>query len=89
MKITNIRIRLIDDAKLVATASVELDNCFVVHDIKVIKGIKGLFVAMPSRKITDEYQDTCHPIDQETRDYFTKEILQKYEEVKLNADKDI
>lgn len=90
MIITDVRMRLIDDPKLVATASVVLDGCFVVHDVKVIKGIKGLFVAMPSRKVkqNDEYQDTCHPINQEVRNYFTTEILNKYEVI-ANEDKDI
>ena len=63
-----------------AVVSITLDNEFVVHDIKVIDGEKGLFIAMPSRKAGDgEYRDIAHPINSETRDKIQKIILEKYE----------
>ena len=66
--------------------TITLDNEFVVHDIKVIEGEKGVFVAMPSRKsATGEYRDIAHPINSETRDYVQKIILEKYEEALQEA----
>ena len=63
---------------------VTLDNEFVIHNIKVIEGEKGLFIAMPSRKATDgEYRDIAHPINSETRDKIQKVILDKYETTAL------
>lgn len=70
MKITDVRIRLVnkDDSKLKAVASITFDDCFVVHDVKIIDGNDGLFVAMPSRKSSDgEYKDIAHPINTDTR----------------------
>ena len=65
-----------------AVVSITLDDEFAVHDIKIIEGEKGLFIAMPSRKTTDgEYRDIAHPINSETRDRIQKIILEKYEEV--------
>ena len=64
-----------------AVVSITLDEEFVVHDIKVIEGEKGLFIAMPSRKATDgEYRDIAHPINSQTRERIQKIILDKYEE---------
>ena len=64
-----------------AVVSITLDNEFVVHDIKVIEGEKGLFIAMPSRKAADgEYRDIAHPINSDTRERIQSIILQKYEE---------
>ena len=88
MKITDVRIRLVekDGSKLKAVASMTIDECFVVHDIKVIEGEKGLFIAMPSKKAMDgEYRDIAHPINSGTRERIQKLILEKYEEV-LQAD---
>ena len=70
MQITDIRIRKIaKEGKMKAVVSVTFDNAFVVHDIKVIDGEKGLFIAMPSRKASDgEYRDIAHPINSDTRD---------------------
>ena len=69
-----------------AVVSVTIDDEFVVHDIKVIEGEKGLFIAMPSRKASDgEYRDIAHPINSETRDYVQKIILEKYEEALQEA----
>lgn len=64
-----------------AVVSVTFDNEFVVHDIKIIEGEKGLFIAMPSKKATDgEYRDIAHPINSGTRDKLQQIILEKYEE---------
>lgn len=85
MRISDVRIRIVkkDDAKLKAVASVTFDECFVVHDIKVINGSEGLFVAMPSRKTPDgDYKDVAHPIKQDTRDEIIKAVLNAYEEEK-------
>ena len=82
MQITDIRIRKIaKEGKMKAVVSVTFDNAFVVHDIKVIEGEKGLFIAMPSRKATDgEYRDIAHPINSSTRDKIQTIILEKYQE---------
>ena len=85
MKITDVRVRLVkkDDSKLKAVASVTFDDCFVVHDIKVIEGNEGYFIAMPSRKTADgEYKDIAHPIKTETREDLIKVILNAFEEEK-------
>ena len=82
MKITNVSIRKSDreDPRMKAIASVLLDDEFAVHDIRIIKGTKGLFIAMPSRKTsTGGYKDIAHPISQEVRTMFEKEILDAYE----------
>ena len=81
MQITDVRIRKVTkESKMKAVVSITLDNEFVVHDIKVIEGEKGLFIAMPSRKATDgEYRDIAHPINSETRDRIQRTILEKYE----------
>lgn len=87
MKITDIRIRLISNAesKLKAVASITIDDCFVVHDIKVLEGNQGLFVSMPSRKTPDgEYKDVAHPINTATREEINKLVLARYEEEKAN-----
>ena len=83
MNITEVRIRRkCNEVKLKAIASVTFDDVFVVHDIKVIDGEKGLFIAMPSRKTGDgEYIDVAHPISTDFRAYVQKEILDKYQEV--------
>ena len=63
-----------------AVVSITIDDVFVVHDIKVIEGEKGLFIAMPSRKAADgEYRDIAHPINSETRELIQRMILDKYE----------
>lgn len=83
MQITDIRIRKVDkDGKMKAVVSITIDDAFVVHDIKIIEGEKGLFVAMPSRKASDgEYRDIAHPINSGTREKIQKMILDKYDEV--------
>lgn len=81
MNITDVRVRkMTKESKMKAVVSITIDDVFVVHDIKVIDGEKGLFIAMPSRKSTDgEYRDIAHPIDSETRDSIQKIILESYE----------
>ena len=83
MQITDIRIRKINlESKMKAVVSVTFDNALVIHDIKVIEGEKGLFIAMPSRKATDgEYRDIAHPINSATRDRIQTIILDKFQEV--------
>lgn len=81
MKITDVRIRKVDkEGKMRAVVSITIDDEFVVHDIKVIEGEKGLFIAMPSRKAADgEYRDIAHPINSQTRDNIQRMILEKYQ----------
>ena len=88
MQITDVRIRKVTkESKMKAVGSITLDNEFVVHDIKVIEGEKGLFIAMPSRKAADgEYRDIAHPINSETRDRIQKMILERYEVALLEVD---
>ena len=83
MQITDIRIRKVDkDGKMKAVVSITIDDAFVVHDIKIIEGEKGLFIAMPSRKAADgEYRDIAHPINSDTRNKIQQMILDKYDEV--------
>ena len=82
MKVTDVRVRKItNEGKMKAVVSITLDDEFVVHDIKVIEGEKGLFIAMPSKKATDgEYRDIAHPINSGTRERIQTMILEKYEE---------
>lgn len=81
MQITDVRVRRITkEGKMKAIVSITLDDEFVVHDIKVIEGEKGLFIAMPSKKATDgEYRDIAHPINSATREAIQKIILERYE----------
>lgn len=88
MRITDVRVRkMTQDSKMKAIISITIDDEFVVHDIKVIEGEKGLFIAMPSKKATDgEYRDIAHPINSETRDRIQKIILESYEKSLLESD---
>ena len=83
MQITDVRVRKITkEGKMKAVVSITLDDEFVVHDIKVIEGEKGLFIAMPSKKAADgEYRDIAHPINSATRESIQQIILEKYEAV--------
>lgn len=83
MNITDVRVRKVaKEGKMKAVVSITIDDEFVVHDIKVIDGEKGLFIAMPSRKAADgEYRDIAHPINSDTREKIQKIILSKFEEV--------
>ena len=83
MNITEVRVRLVnkDESKLKAVASMTIDGCFVIHDIKVIQGNEGLFISMPSRKTPEgEYKDIVHPINTETREAISKKIIEDYEQ---------
>ena len=89
MKVTDVRIRKVDkEGKMKAVVSITIDNEFVVHDIKIIEGEKGLFIAMPSRKATDgEYRDIAHPISSSTREMLQNLILSKYQELEEEIEK--
>ncbi len=82
MQITDVRVRRVEkEGKMKAIVSITIDEEFVVHDIKVIDGEKGLFIAMPSRKAADgEYRDIAHPINSDTRSKIQQIILDKYQE---------
>lgn len=81
MNITDVRVRKVTkEGKMKAVVSITIDDEFVVHDIKVIDGEKGLLIAMPSRKAADgEYRDIAHPINSDTRNKIQQIILEKYE----------
>ena len=81
MRITDVRVRKVEkEGKMKAVVSITIDDEFVVHDIKVIEGVKGLFIAMPSRRAADgEFRDIAHPINSETRDHIQKIILEEYQ----------
>ena len=82
MIITDVRVRRVaKEGKMKAVVSITIDEEFVVHDIKIIEGEKGLFIAMPSRKAADgEYRDIAHPINSSTREKIQELILEKYQE---------
>lgn len=81
MNVTDVRVRKVDkEGKMKAVASITIDGEFVVHDIKIIEGEKGLFIAMPSRRTGEgEYRDIAHPINSETRDRLQGLVLEAYE----------
>ncbi len=80
MQVTEIRIGRVDgDGKLKAYVTVTFDNCFVIHNVKIIEGKTGLFIAMPSRKTANgEYKDVAHPISSEFRNALQEQILAEY-----------
>ena len=88
MQITDVRVRRVTkESKMKAIVSITIDNEFVIHDIKVIEGEKGLFIAMPSRKSVDgEYRDIAHPINSETRARIQDYILEKYAETPITEE---
>ncbi len=90
MQVTDVRVRKVESAagkKLKAIVSITLDDEFVVHDIKVIEGDKGLFIAMPSKRSSDgEYRDIAHPINTATRDNIQRVILEYYERAMQEPD---
>jgi stage V sporulation protein G len=88
MEITDVRIRRVSkDGKMKAVVSITIDNEFVVHDIKVIEGEKGLFIAMPSKKSGDgEFRDIAHPINSETRSRLEAIILERYQQSMQETD---
>ena len=88
MRITDVRVRKVEkEGKMKAVVSITIDEEFVVHDIKVIEGDKGLFIAMPSRKASDgEYRDIAHPINSATRDKIQQLVLKKYRETEAEEE---
>ncbi|MBD5403979.1 MAG: septation regulator SpoVG [Treponema sp.] len=80
MQITELRIRKVEDeGKLRAYVTVTFDSCFVVHNVKIIEGQNGLFIAMPSRKTANgEYKDVAHPISPEFRNELQTKIIEEY-----------
>ena len=88
MQITDVRVRKVaKEGKLKAVVSITMDEEFVVHDIKVIEGEKGLFIAMPSKKAVDgEYRDIAHPINSQTRNSIQEIVLAAYEKALLEPD---
>ncbi len=91
MQITDVRVRKITkEGKMKAIVSITLDDEFVVHDIKVIEGEKGLFIAMPSKKAADgEYRDIAHPINSSTREHIQRIILESYERASVEPDVEV
>ncbi len=90
MQITDVRVRkMAREGKMRAIVSITIDDEFVVHDIKVIEGDKGLFIAMPSKKATDgEYRDIAHPINSSTRERIQSMILEGYRKALLEPDEE-
>ena len=88
MQITDVRIRKIEkEGKMKAVVSITIDEEFGIHDIKIIEGEKGMFIAMPSRKTAEgEYKDIAHPIKSSTRELIQNLILQKYNEELLHSE---
>ena len=80
MKITDVRLKKVDGHnRLKAIASVTIDDCFVIHELRIIEGDNGLFIAMPSRKLPEgEFKDIAHPINAETREQLEKAVLDEY-----------
>ena len=81
MKITSVKVKKIDkeNSRMKGIASVVLDECFAVHDIRIIEGDNGLFIAMPSRKTaTGDYKDIAHPINSDARKMFEDAVLEEY-----------
>ncbi|AET65814.1 uncharacterized protein, involved in the regulation of septum location [Desulfosporosinus orientis DSM 765] len=82
MNITDVRVRKINtEGKMKAVVSVTFDNAFVVHDVKVVEGMNGIFVAMPSRKTPEgEFRDIAHPISADAREVIQTAVLKAYQE---------
>ncbi|MFA5638758.1 MAG: septation regulator SpoVG [Anaerovoracaceae bacterium] len=87
MDITDVRVRKVnDDGKMKAVVSITFDEEFVVHDIKVIEGQNGLFIAMPSRKMGEgDFRDIAHPLNSDTRNRIREAIFKEYEKILENA----
>lgn len=89
MEITDVRIKVVENetGKLKAFATITIDECFVVHDIKVVEGREGNFISMPGKKTPDgEHRDIVHPINQETRAKISEAVLTAYENAKKQAE---
>ena len=92
MKITSVTVRKFerDGNRMKGIATVVVDDAFAIHDIRIIEGDNGLFIAMPSRKTaTGEYKDIAHPINSNTRDTIQKTILESYEKALLEPDEEV
>ena len=88
MNISEVRVRLVKkhEGKLKAVASVTIDDCFVVHDVKILEGQDDFFIAMPSKKTPDgEYKDIVHPLNTETREMLKKAVLDEFEKARSQA----
>jgi len=83
MLITEVRAKRVNgDNRLVGIAAITIDECFVVHELRIIEGKNGLFVAMPSRKMPNgEFKDVAHPINTETRSLIEKAVLDAFEKL--------
>jgi len=83
MNITDVRVKKFNgENRLKAIAAITIDECFVVHELRVIDGKEGLFVAMPSRKMPNgEFKDVAHPINQETRAMIESIVIEAYESI--------
>lgn len=80
MKITEVKVFPVNEEKLKAYASITIDDCFVVRDLKIIQGTGGLFVAMPSKKRKDgQFRDIAHPLNKETREEIEDRVFEAYE----------
>ncbi len=80
MEITEVRVFPVEDEKLKAFVSIILDNCFVISDIKIIHGPKGLFISMPSKKRKDgTFRDIAHPLNSDTRRMMEEKVLDRYQ----------
>lgn len=90
MKITDVRVRVLGtESRLKGVATITFDDCFVVHDIKIIKGESGVFIAMPSKKMPNgSYRDIAHPINSDTRKEIEDRIIAKYEDVLANPEQE-
>jgi stage V sporulation protein G len=90
VEITDVRLRKVDDQnRLKAIASITIDNAFAIHELRVIEGSKGLFVAMPSRKTkTNVFRDIAHPINAEAREKVEQAVLAKYAEEGSNDEEE-
>jgi stage V sporulation protein G len=88
MKITEVKVFPVNEERLKAYVTITFENCFVVRDLKIIKGNEGLFVAMPSKKRKDgQFKDIAHPLNQETRDEIERAVFEAYErEIKSMGD---
>ncbi|MBW6468019.1 MAG: septation regulator SpoVG [Anaerosomatales bacterium] len=80
MDITKVTLRSVSMNKVCAIASIVIDDAFVIHDLRVVNGDKGVFVAMPSRKLPNgEFRDICHPINAEAREHLQEAVLEQFE----------
>lgn len=88
MNISEVRVRLVkkEEGKLKGVASITIDGCFVVHDVKILEGNEGYFIAMPSKKTPEgEYKDIVHPLNTETREMLKKVVLEEFDKAKAQA----